>query len=76
MLTFAFTMLVVVDAECLRRDTNPASTCVRILAAEIRANLESFNAVQMVTVTHVRGPERPSVHVPSISPRSPPEDDQ
>ena len=34
------------------------------------------NAVQMVTVTHVRGPQRPSVHAASISPRSPSEDDQ
>ena len=76
MQTFAFTMLVVVDAECLRRDPNPASTCVRMLAEEIRANLESFNALQMVTVTHVRGPQRPSVHAASISPRSPSEDDQ
>ena len=76
MQTFAFAMLVVVDAESLRRDPNPASTCVRTVAEEIRANLESFNAVQMVTVTRVRGPQRPSVHVPSISPRSPSEDDQ
>ena len=76
MQTFAFAMLVVVYAESLRRGPNPASTCVRTVAEEIRANLESFNAVQMVTVTHVRGPQRPSVHAPSISPRSPSEDDQ
>ena len=76
MQTFAFTMLVVVDAESLRRDTNPASTCLRTVAEEIRANLESFNAVQMVTLTRVRGPQRPSVHAASISPRSPSEDDQ
>ena len=25
--------------------------------------------VQMVTVTRVRGPQRPSVHAPSIAPR-------
>ena len=76
MQTFPFAMLVVVDAESLRRDPNPAPTCVRILAEEIRANLESFNAAEMVTVTHVRGPQRPSVHAASISPRSPSEDDQ
>ena len=55
-------MLVVVDAESLRRDPNLASICVRTVAEEIRPNLESFNAVQMVTLTHVRGPQRPSVH--------------
>ena len=76
MQTFAFAMLVVVDAESLRRDSNLASTCVRTVAEVIRANLESFNAVQMVTVTDVRGPQRPSVHAASISPRSPSEDDQ
>ena len=56
--TFAFTMVVVVDAERLQRDQRPAETCVRTLAEEIRANLESLNAVHKVTVTHIRGPER------------------
>ncbi len=29
----------------------------------------------VITVTHLRGPERPSVSAASISPHSPPEDD-
>ena len=58
MSTFAFTMVVVVDAERLERDRNPEKTAVRVLADDIRANLESLNAVRKVTVTHVRVPER------------------